>query len=72
MLSGRLEYVGAMTVWVAPPDTDELAGQGIKMWHRVKPDVSMVAFSSPCAAPRANGRAQTRSCARSKSSADAP
>jgi phenylacetate-CoA ligase len=45
MLSGSLEYFGAMNLWVAPPDTDELAEQGIKMWHRVKPDVSMVAFS---------------------------
>ena len=34
-----------MNLWVAPPDTDDLAEQGIKMWHRVKPDVSMVAFS---------------------------
>lgn len=45
MLSGSIEYFGALNLWVAPPDTDELAEQGIKMWHRVKPDVSMVAFS---------------------------
>ena len=45
MLSGSLEYFGAMNVWVAPPDTDELAEQGLKMWQRVRPDVSMVAFS---------------------------
>jgi phenylacetate-CoA ligase len=30
---------------VAPPDTDELAEQGLHMWQRVRPDVSMVAFS---------------------------
>jgi phenylacetate-CoA ligase len=45
MLSGSLEYFGAMNLWVAPPDTDESAEQGIRMWQRVQPDVSMVAFS---------------------------
>jgi phenylacetate-CoA ligase len=45
MLSGSLEYFGMLNVWVAPPDTDELAEQGLKMWQRVPPDVSMVAFS---------------------------
>jgi phenylacetate-CoA ligase len=45
MLSGSLEYFGALNLWVAPPDTDELAEQGIHMWQRVHPDVSMVAFS---------------------------
>ena len=45
MLSGSLEYFGLLNIWVPPPDTDELAEQGIKMWQRVRPDVSMVAFS---------------------------
>ncbi len=45
MLSGCLEYFGMLNVWVAPPDTDELAEQGIRMWQRVTPDVSFVAFS---------------------------
>lgn len=45
MLSGSLEYFGMLNVWVPPPDTDELAEQGLKMWQRVPPDVSMVAFS---------------------------
>jgi phenylacetate-CoA ligase len=45
MLSGCLEYFGMLNIWVAPPDTDELAEQGIRMWERVHPDVSMVAFS---------------------------
>jgi phenylacetate-CoA ligase len=45
MLSGCLEYFGTLNLWVAPPDTDELAQQGIAMWQRVRPDVSMVAFS---------------------------
>ncbi len=45
MLSGSIEYFGALNLWVAPPDTDELAEQGIKMWQRLHPNVSMVAFS---------------------------
>jgi phenylacetate-CoA ligase len=44
-LSGSLEYFGMLNVWVAPPDTDELAEQAIRMWQRVRPDVSMVAFN---------------------------
>jgi phenylacetate-CoA ligase len=44
-LSGSLEYFGMLNIWVPPPDTDELAEQGLKMWQRVRPDVSMVAFS---------------------------
>lgn len=45
MLSGCLEYFGMLNLWVPPPDTDELAEQGIRTWQRVRPDVSMVAFS---------------------------
>src|ERR1700688_1437831 len=45
MLSGSYEYFGMLNVWVPPPDTDELAEQGLRMWQRVKPDVTMVAFS---------------------------
>jgi phenylacetate-CoA ligase len=45
MLSGSIEYFGALNMWVAPPDTDELAEQAIKMWQRLTPDVSMVAFN---------------------------
>lgn len=45
LLSGALEYFGMLNVWVAPPDTDELAVKGLEMWGRVRPDVSMVAFS---------------------------
>ncbi|MGH9188292.1 MAG: phenylacetate--CoA ligase family protein [Acidimicrobiales bacterium] len=45
MLSGSLEYFGLLNLWVAPPDTDELAEQGLRMWDRVRPDVSLVAFS---------------------------
>jgi phenylacetate-CoA ligase len=45
MLSGSLEYFGMLNIWVAPPDTDELAEKGIEMWKRVHPDVNFVAFS---------------------------
>lgn len=45
MLSGCLEYFGMLNLWVPPPDTDELAEQAITTWQRVRPDVSMVAFS---------------------------
>src|ERR1044071_8639976 len=34
-----------LNVWGAPPGTQEAAEQGLKMWQRVPPDVSMVAFS---------------------------
>lgn len=45
MLSGSLEYFGMLTIWVEPPETDEIAMKAIRMWQRVPPDVSMVAFS---------------------------
>ena len=45
MLSGSLEYFGMMNMWVAPPDTDEIAEQGIRTWQRIHPDVQMVALS---------------------------
>lgn len=45
MLSGSLEYFGMLNIWVAPPETDEIAEQGLRMWQRVRPNVSMVAFS---------------------------
>jgi len=44
-LSGSLEYFGALNMWVEPPETDEIAQKAIDLWHRVKPDVSFVAFS---------------------------
>jgi phenylacetate-CoA ligase len=45
MLSGSLEYFGMLNIWVEPPETDEIAEKGIRMWERVRPDVSFVAFS---------------------------
>ena len=45
MLSGSYEYFGLVNSWVPPPDTDELAEQGIRMWMRIKPDIPFVGFS---------------------------
>jgi phenylacetate-CoA ligase len=45
MLSGSLEYFGLLNMWVPPPDTDELAELGIRMWERINPDIQMVALS---------------------------
>jgi phenylacetate-CoA ligase len=45
MLSGSLEYFGMLNIWVEPPETDEIGEKGIRMWERVRPQVSMVAFS---------------------------
>ncbi len=45
MLGGSIEYFGALNMWVSPPDTDELAEQGIHTWERIHPDVQMVALS---------------------------
>jgi len=45
MMSGTLEYFGFLNLWVAPPDTDELAEQGINIWQRIHPDIQMVTLS---------------------------
>ncbi len=45
MLGGSIEYFGALNMWVAPPDTDEIAEQAIRTWQRIHPDVQMVALS---------------------------
>lgn len=46
MLSGSYEYFGMLNVWVPPPDTDELAEQGLRFWMRVTPDIPFVGFST--------------------------
>ncbi len=46
MLSGSYEYFGMLNVWVPPPDTDELAEQGLRFWLRVKPDVPFQGLST--------------------------
>ncbi|MEE9606816.1 MAG: hypothetical protein V3U03_03685, partial [Myxococcota bacterium] len=45
MLSGAYEYFGCTNLWVPPPDTDELAEQGIRAWMKFKPDIPFVGFS---------------------------
>ena len=45
MLTGTYEYFGLFNIWVPPPDTDELAEQGIRAWMRLKPDIPFVGFS---------------------------
>lgn len=45
MLSGAYEYFGLVNLWVPPPDTDELAEQGIRAWMRIRPDIPFVGFS---------------------------
>jgi phenylacetate-CoA ligase len=45
MLSGTYEYFGLLNLWVPPPDTDELAEQGIRTWMRLQPDIPFVGFS---------------------------
>ena len=45
LLSGAYEYLGLVNLWVPPPDTDELAEQGIRAWMRFQPDIPFVGFS---------------------------
>lgn len=45
LLSGSLEYFGFLTLWVPPPDTDELAEQAIRTWQRIHPDIQLVMLS---------------------------
>lgn len=46
MLTGAYEYFGLLTIWVPPPDTDELAEKGLRFWTRVKPDIPFMGFST--------------------------
>jgi hypothetical protein len=39
MLQGTYEYMGLLSLWVPPPDTDELAEQAVRFWTRVTPDI---------------------------------
>jgi phenylacetate-CoA ligase len=45
LLSGAYEYFGCLNVWVPPPDTDELAEEGMRMWMRIRPDIPFVGFA---------------------------
>ncbi len=46
MLQGTYEYLGLLTVWVPPPDTDELAEQALRFWTRVTPDHPFMGFTT--------------------------
>lgn len=45
LLSSVYEYFGFVNMWVPPPDTDELATAGIRMWQRIRPDVPYASFA---------------------------
>lgn len=45
LLQGSYEYFGFLAVWVPPPETDELAEAGIRMWMRLRPDVPFHHYS---------------------------
>jgi phenylacetate-CoA ligase len=46
MLQGAYEYFGMLSVWVPPPETDELAEQALRFWQRVKPDIPFMGFAT--------------------------
>ncbi len=46
MLQGTYEYLGMLTVWVPPPDTDDLAEQALRFWSRVTPDHPFMGFTT--------------------------
>ncbi len=38
MTQSTYEYMGVLSLWAPPPDTDEAAEQGIRMWQRIPLD----------------------------------
>ncbi len=46
MLQGTYEYLGLLSLWVPPPDTDELAEQAVRFWTRVTPDIPFMGFAT--------------------------
>jgi phenylacetate-CoA ligase len=40
------EQMGCLAVHVPPPDTPELAAQGLRMWQRVTPDFPLMGFAT--------------------------
>ncbi len=46
MLQQTYEYFGMLSVWVPPPDTDELAEQAVRFWTRVRPDHPFMGFAT--------------------------
>ncbi len=45
-LQGAYEYFGMLSIWVPPPDTDELAEQAVRFWTRVRPDIPFMGFAT--------------------------
>jgi phenylacetate-CoA ligase len=45
LLQGAYEYFGFLAIWVPPPETDELAEQGIRAWMRMRPDIPFGHYS---------------------------
>jgi phenylacetate-CoA ligase len=45
IIQSSYEYFGCLCLWVPPPDTDEAAEAGIRMWQRIPPDVPFNMFS---------------------------
>jgi phenylacetate-CoA ligase len=46
MLQGTYEYLGLLSLWVPPPDTDDLAEQAVRFWTRVTPDIPFMGFAT--------------------------
>ncbi len=46
MLQATYEYFGLLSVWVPPPDTDELAEQAVRFWTRITPDIPFMGFAT--------------------------
>jgi phenylacetate-CoA ligase len=46
MLQATYEYFGMLSIWVPPPDTDELAEQAVRFWTRVTPDIPFMGFAT--------------------------
>jgi hypothetical protein len=46
MMTSVYEHLGCLPLWVAPPDTDELARQGLDMWRRITPDKPFMGFAT--------------------------
>ncbi|HWB66044.1 MAG TPA: hypothetical protein VG708_04365 [Mycobacteriales bacterium] len=40
------QHFGVLCLWVPPPDSDETAEQGLRMWQRITPDFPLMGFST--------------------------
>lgn len=46
MMTSVYEHMGALPLWVPPPETDELAQQGLDLWRRIPPDKPFMGFAT--------------------------